>query len=43
MSVLNLALQNTSLERKPMSSDHESSVKNKNTMKSVRAEIEGWT
>ena len=40
MSVLNLALQNTSLQREEMSSDLEILVKNKNSMKAVRAEIE---
>ena len=40
MSVLNLALQNTSLERAQMSSEHECFVKNKNNMKAVRAVFE---
>ena len=39
MSVLNLALQNTSLQRKEMSSEHEKLVKNKSTVKEVRAGI----
>ena len=40
MSVLNLALQNTSLERAQMSSEQECLVKNKNNMKAVRAVFE---
>ena len=40
MSILNLALQNVSLERKAMDEESEKKLKNKNNLKAVRSEID---
>ena len=40
MSILNLALQNVSLERTAMDEESEKKLKNKNSLKAVRSEID---